>query len=373
MPSHSIHAEAGSIVRFELAHLTEFVASILAAYGLSPATGETAADFLLIADLRGVESHGIARLPYYASRFKRGLVNTSASLAVVRESASTLALDAQNGFALALAPQAMAACIAKAEASGLCLTTVSGSNHFGIAGAYAMMATARGLGGMAMTNSSPLMVPTFGSVAMLGTNPIAFAVPRSLDPEVPPLVVDLATSTVAWGKIEVARRSNSPIPAGWALDESARPTTDPHAARYLTPLGGERLTGGHKGYALATMVDVLCGPLSGASWSVRISGARGDDIAAGIGHVFMAWRIDAFRDPTEFFEDVDDMVEQLRNTAPKDSNLDRSVIVPGDPELAAEATNRKLGVPVRTEVLVELSDLAAEVGVEFTLDPVGWK
>lgn len=369
MPNLPMKSENGSISRFEHAQLSVFVASILTAYGLPPATAETAATFLLIADLRGVESHGIARLPYYASRFKRGLVNTSASLAVVRESTSTLVLDAQNGFALALAPQAMAACIAKAEVSGLCLTTVRGSNHFGIAGAYAMMATAQGLGGMAMTNSSPLVVPTFGSVAMLGTNPIAFAVPRSRDPEVPPLVVDLATSTVAWGKIEVARRSNSPIPAGWALDESASPTTDPHAARYLTPLGGERLTGGHKGYALATMVDVLCGPLAGASWSVRISGARGDDIAAGIGHVFMAWRIDAFRDPGEFFAEIDDMVEHLRDTPPINDDLDRSVIMPGDPELAAEATNRRLGVPVRTEVLAELRGLAADIGVEFTLDP----
>ena len=349
--------------------MVAFVAEVLTTLGLPRQTATTAATFLLIADARGVESHGIARLPYYASRFRRGLVNTDATLEIIRESASTLALDAHNGFALALAPEAMERCIAKAELSGLCLATVRASNHFGIAGAYAKMAALRGLGGMAMTNASPLVVPTNGRVAMLGTNPIAFAVPRGPDPGTPPLVIDLATSTVAWGKIEVARRANAAIPEGWALDEDALPTTDPHAARYLTPLGGERLSGGHKGYALATMVDVLCGPLSGASWSVRISGSRGDDIAAGIGHVFMAWRIDAFRDPEEFYAAVDDMAVQLRLTPPvqRGDAPEQPVLLPGDPELAAEETSARLGIPIRPEVLAELRELAGTLGVEWSL------
>lgn len=362
-------SSGGATTRFSPRVLARFVAEVLKTFGLSPDDAATSANFLLIADRRGVESHEIARLPYYASRFQRGLVNVSAELTTVRESASTLALDARNGFALALVPRAMAACIAKAEATGICMATVRASNHFGIAGAYARMAADRGLGGIAMTNASPLVVPTFGSVPMLGTNPIAFAVPRSDSGDPPPLVIDLATSTVAWGKIEVARRANSPIPLGWALDEDARPTTDPHAARYLTPLGGERLTGGHKGYALATMVDVLCGPLAGAAWSVRISGARGDDVAAGIGQFFLAWRIDAFRDRGAFFAEIDDMAAQLRATAVA-AGSDREVIFPGDPELAAEAENDRLGIPVRAEVLAELRGLAETVGVPFELDDV---
>ncbi len=224
-------------VRYHHDDLRRFVEAVLGPFGLSPTAAARSARFLLVADPRGVESHGIARLPYYASRFQWGLVNVDAHLRVVRESAATLSLDAQTGFGLDLAHQAMEACIAKAETSGLCFATVRASNHFGIAGAYALMAAQRGLAGIAMTNSSPLVVPTFGKTAMLGTNPIAFAVPRSLHGEPPPLGVDLATSTVAWGRIEVARRANQPVPLGWALDEAAMPTTDPHAARYLTPLG----------------------------------------------------------------------------------------------------------------------------------------
>ncbi len=353
--------------RFTRTELALFVARVFERFGLASDRAATSAYFLLIADLRGVESHGIARLPYYANRFLRGLVNVDAVLSVVRESPSTLALDAQNGLGLALAPLAMEATIAKAAETGICLTTVRASNHFGIAGAYAQMAADRGLGGIAMTNSSPVVVPTFGSVPMLGTNPIAFAVPRSDAGDVPPLVIDLATSTVAWGKIEVARRANSPIPIGWALDEAAMPTTDPHAARYLTPLGGERLTGGHKGYALAMMVDVLCGPLGGGAWSLHVSGVRGGDAAAGTGHMFTAWRIDSFQDRQSFFADIDDMVTQLTATpvAPGDH---QPVMVPGDPELAAERENADRGIPVRVEVLAELRALAHEIGVQFDLD-----
>lgn len=353
--------------RFARPDLARFVARVFERFGLAPDRAATSADFLLIADLRGVESHGIARLPYYADRFLRGLMNVDAELSVVRESPSTLALDAQNGLALALAPLAMEATIAKAADTGICLTTVRASNHFGIAGAYAQMAADRGLGGIAMTNSSPVVVPTFGSVPMLGTNPIAFAVPRSDSGEVPPLVIDLATSTVAWGKIEVARRANSPIPMGWALDEAAMPTTDPHAARYLTPLGGERLTGGHKGYALAMMVDVLCGPLGGGAWSVHVSGVRGADAAAGTGHMFMVWRIDSFQDRHDFYADIDDMVTLLTAT-PLTPGDHPSVMVPGDPEILAERENRLRGIPVRVEVLAELRALATEIGVPFDLD-----
>jgi len=195
------------VPRFSLDRLTAFAEAIFARLGVSAEDADLAAESLVVADLYGIESHGVARLPYQAGRIMRGLVNLSAELTVVRETPSTLVLDANNGFGQALAPKAMARCIEKAEATGICLASVRRSNHFGIAGYYVVMATRRGLGGMAMTNSSPLVVPTFGRFPRLGTNPIAFGVPTG---DGPPLVLDMATSTVAYGKLEVARRARSP-------------------------------------------------------------------------------------------------------------------------------------------------------------------
>ncbi len=353
--------------RFPLERLAAFVVVLLTAAGLPPDEARRAANILVTADVRGVDSHGVARLPYFVNRLRRGLIDTAASLRTLRETPATLALDANNGFGLTLAAAAMERCIAKAETAGVCLTTVRHGNHFGMAAYYALMAPRRGLGGLAMTNASPLVTPTFGTRGMLGTNPLAVAVPTGSGDE-PPLVLDMATSAVAWGKIEIARRAGEPIPSGWALDEAGQPTTDPWAARWLTPLGGERATGGHKGYGLGVIVDTLCGPLAGAAWSARVSGSRGPDQPAGIGHTFMAWRIDAFRDPEGFFADLRAMLAELRGTPPARGRDATGVLVPGDPEAAAEAANDRLGIPVKQAVLAELRVLAAELGVPFDLD-----
>ncbi|HEY7036460.1 MAG TPA: Ldh family oxidoreductase [Thermomicrobiales bacterium] len=356
------------VPRFPLDRLTAFVESVFVGVGHTPDDAATAAESLVVADLYGIESHGVARLPYQVRRITRGLVNLSADLTVVRESPSTLVLDANNGSGQALAPRAMARCIEKAELSGLCLTTVRRSNHFGVAGYYVVMATKRGLGGMAMTNSSPLVVPTFGRYPRLGTNPIALGVPTG---DGPPLVLDMATSTVAYGKLEVARRAAASIPLGWAVDDRGLPTTDPHAAQFLTPLGGDRATSGHKGYGLAVFVDVFCGPLAGGAWSRLVSGARGADKPSGIGHTFMAWRIDAFRDPDEFSADLKEMIADLRATPPVPGQEATGVLVPGDPEHAAESRHRRYGIPVRREVLEELRVLCGSLELPFTLDSDG--
>ncbi|MDQ3043972.1 MAG: Ldh family oxidoreductase [Chloroflexota bacterium] len=354
--------------RVSLEKLTDFVAETLRALGVTEPGATEAATILLQADLRGVDSHGIARLPSYAGRFRAGLINQTAELTTLAESPATLALDANNGFALCLAPEAMRRCIDKAETSGLCLTTVRNSNHFGIAGAYAMMAAARDLGGIAMTNASPLVIPTFGAQGMLGTNPIAFAVPTGGGP---PLVLDMSTSAVAWGKIEIARRAGLPIPFGWATDEAGEPTSDPHTARWLLPLGGDRATSGHKGYGLALMVDLFCGILAGSAWSARISGSHGPGQPAGIGHTFMAWRIDAFRDPTAFFADLQTMLADLRATPPASGHEVTGVLIPGDPESETEAINRRLGIPIKPAVLAELQALREDVGLSWDLNQVG--
>ena len=351
--------------RVPLERLTTFVAGTLRALGLPASSTIEAATILLQADLRGVDSHGVARLPYYANRIRAGLINMTAELTTLNETPSTLALDANNGFALCLAPEAMRRCITKAEATGLCLTTVRRSNHFGIAGAYALMAPARGLGGIAMTNASPVVLPTYGAKGMLGTNPMAFAVPTGTGP---PLVFDMSTSAVAWGKIEIARRAGLPIPIGWGTDEAGHPTSDPHAVRWLLPLGGERETSGHKGYGLGLMIDLFCGILAGSAWSARISGSHGPEGPAGIGHTFIAWRIDAFRDPAEFFADLQTMLAELRATPPMPGHADTGVLIPGDPETETEAINHRLGIPIKTPVLAELRALREELGLAWDLD-----
>lgn len=351
--------------RVPRATLLAFTADVLTALGIDAEHASSAAAHLLLADERGVASHGMARLPFYAKRFRAGLIDAGAELAVVRDAQSSVVLDANNGFGIVQAPQAMAICIAHAEQSGLCIATVRHSNHFGIAGAYAIMAPPRGMIGVAMTNASPLVVPTFGTLPRLGTNPFAVAVPTGPAPEDPPWVLDMSTSTVAWGKIEIARRAGKPIPLGWAVDANGEPTTDPDAARWLTSLGGSRETSGHKGYGLGMLVDILCGPLAGAASSARISGARGPVQPSNIGHLFMAWRVDAFREPDEFYAEITDMIDDIRTSAPHPDHVDTGVLIPGDPELLSMRECATHGIPIAGPVLEELRTLGQELGVPF--------
>jgi L-2-hydroxycarboxylate dehydrogenase (NAD+) len=350
--------------RFALEDLETFAASLLVGAGVPDDRARMAAAHLLTADLWGVESHGVARLASYVNRLKAGLIDPAADATVERELASTLALNGNNGLGLLIGPEAMKRTIAKAQETGICMTTVRHSNHFGIAGAYAAMAAEQGLGGWAMTNAGKLVVPLNGSQPMLGTNPMGFAVPTGSGQ---PLVVDISTSTVAWGKIEIARRAGVPIPLGWAVDAEGNPTTDPHAVKGLTVLGGNHELGGHKGYGLSLMVETYCGPLAGNAWGYRIAQSTSTGAQPGIGHMFLAWRVDAFREPAEFLADMDQMLADMRSCPPSANAPGARVIIPGDPEHEAEARNRELGVPVRKPVLDELAVAAATVGVTFTL------
>jgi LDH2 family malate/lactate/ureidoglycolate dehydrogenase len=348
--------------RFSQPLLHAFATDLLVAAGVRRDRAEAATAHLLIADLRGVESHGVARLPMYVSRLRERLIDPEAGVSVERELPSTLSLNGNNGLGLLIGPEAMRRTIDKAWETGICLTTVRGSNHFGIAGAYAVMAAGKNLGGLAMTNASRLVVPANGAHPMLGTNPLAFAVPTGTGR---PLLVDMSTSTVAWGKIEIARRAGVPIPAGWAVDANGSSTTDPLAVKGLTALGGSLELGAHKGYGLSLMVETFCGPLSGNLWSNRIGRSTSGAAQPGIGHMFMAWRIDAFRDLADFLADMDEMIAELRGCEPDPRVPGACVLIPGDPEAEAEARNRELGIPVRQAVLDELAVSAATVGVPF--------
>lgn len=345
--------------RFPYETLHDFVVQLFIAAGLQATDARIAAGAVLIADLRGVETHGVQRMGFYLMGLGNGSVKPNVTLDVVRELPSTIAYDGHHGLGLLVARKVMERCIAKAEETGICLATVRNSSHFGIAGMYALMAAERGLCGMAMTNTSPIVVPIFAKEKALGTNPIAFAAPTGGKP----FCLDMSTSTVALGKIEVAKRLGIPIPEGWSVDADGRKTTDPFKHAGLSPLGGTRKTSGHKGYGLGLMVETFCGPLAGNAWSMNIGREHDAGDAGDIGHMFMAWRVDAFRDPKEFSREMDEMLETLRGMEISEEYRGQTVLIPGDPETEAEERSRLEGIPVRRAVLTELDELAARMGV----------
>lgn len=342
--------------------LRTFTATALEHVGISPEDAAIAAEVLVASDLRGIESHGVARLRFYIARIKKGLINTQGKLRTVRESPATVALDANNGLGMPAAYRAMQICIERAQQFGCGVVAVRGSNHFGIAGYYAMMALPHDMIGIAMTNASPIVVPFGGTQSILGTNPIAYAIPCG---EEPAIVVDMATSASAFGKIEVALRKGISLPLGWALGIDGRPTTDAHEAdraRKLLPVGGLSEGTGYKGYALSTVVEALCHALSGAAMSMNIVAiqARGDQ-PSNIGHFFAAYRIDGFRDVAEFKHDMDELVRAL-HACPPQPGVER-VLVPGEKEDQASLKNSHDGVPLDPEVVESLRTIATELNI----------
>ncbi len=363
--TQSVRGESveGNVPRVPASRLRSFVAAVFGANGVPHNKAERAAESLVIADLRGIPSHGVARLPMYLARIAAGVIDPRQDLEVVRETGSTATLDARNGLGLALAPEAMEMCIAKALATGVGMVTVRNSTHFGIAGHYAMQATRHGLGAMAFTNAGPCVTPTGGNVPMLGTNPIAFAVPTG--PDSPPFVLDMATSAVAFGKVEVARRAGVSLTPGLAFDAKCEPTTDPHLAKYLAPLGGDRATSGYKGYGLAVMVDILCGPLAGALWGAHLSSVHEAGNVARLGHAFFAWQIAAFRDADDFYREVRQMLDELRGCPVVEHEESHPVLVPGDLELEATRQHELNGVPLDRIVAAELRNIGRRYGIAW--------
>jgi L-2-hydroxycarboxylate dehydrogenase (NAD+) len=366
--ARALMAASGS-VRFPAARLHDFTARVFAKLGVPARDAALAADVLSAADLRGVDSHGVARLHTYFDLLSAGRINPRPSLHVVRESASTATVDGDNGLGLVVGPKANEIAMDKAAQAGSGWVAVCNTNHYGIAGYYPLRALERDLIGWSMTNSSPGVAPLWGADRMLGTNPIAIAFPGH---EEPAIVIDMATSAVAYGKIEIAHREGKPIPEGWAIDRAGQPTTDPVGMMdggALLPLGSERERGGHKGYGLGLMVDVLCAVLSGANWGpfappFAISQPiPKEKVGKGIGHFFGALRIDAFRDADEFKGQIDHLVRTLRASRPAPGT--GGPLIPGDPERLAEAERSHRGIPLLAPVVEDLRDISRQTGVAF--------
>ncbi len=354
---------------FSYEQLTQFSKNIFLSIGCIDADATLATKVLLSADLRGIDSHGIARLSGYVRLWQAKRVNANPNVHIVHETPSTATVDGDQGLGLVVAPKAMQIAIDKAKQCGTGWVSVCNSNHFGIAGYHAMMALENDMIGFAMTNASALVAPTFGKERMLGTNPIAMAVPTKNQP---PFVADFATTTAANGKLEILQRKNLQTPGGWVQDENGGNSNDAHILKNkgaLLPLGSDKEHGSHKGYALGSMVDILSGVLSGANYGPWVPpfpayvAMPENQPGKGIGHFFGAMRIDAFQPADAFKTHMDRWIDRFRNTEAIDTN--QPVLVPGDPEREMEKERMEKGIPLLDAVVNDLEKLAKDFGCVF--------
>ncbi len=354
---------------FPSARLHEFCVRVLRHFEVPADHARLAADVLIAADLRAIDSHGVARLKTYVELFEAGRMNPRPAPRVIRETPSTATVDGDNGLGFVVSDFAMKIALEKAAAHGSGWVSVCNTNHFGIAGWYATQALARDMIGVAMTNSTKLVAPLWGAERMLGTNPIAVAVPTGAEPA---MVLDMATCAAAFGKVEIAKRVRAAIPTGWAIGKDGRDTNDPQGmidGGALLPLGSDREHGGHKGYGLALVVDVLCAVLSGANWgpfcppfTLRLDPPK-RSVGKGIGHCFGALRVDGFIEVDEFKRQMDDLIRTMRGTQPAPGTS--GPLIPGDPERAAEAVRASSGIPLVGAVVEDLQDVARRTRIQF--------
>jgi L-2-hydroxycarboxylate dehydrogenase (NAD+) len=347
---------------FEYDDLWRFTKNVFTGIGSGEDHAALAATGLLRADLRGIDSHGIARLSGYVRLWEAKRANTTPDIQIVHETASTGVVDGDSGLGLVVAPFAMELAIRKAKNVGTGWIAVRNSNHFGIAAQHAMKALEEDMIGIVMTNASALVAPTFSIERLLGTNPICVAIPAG---DEPPFVADLATTTAANGKLEILQRKNQEAPAGWIQDKNGKISHNPHELKEggaLLPLGGDHEHGSHKGYALGAIVDIFSGVLSGANYGPWVPPFPAyvpipeNMPGKGIGHFFGAMRIDAFRTASEFKKDMDQWLKRFRGAKPVEGF--EQVLVPGDPERIMEADRKKNGIPLMQAVVADLGKLA---------------
>lgn len=337
------------------------VAAILRAWGMSEEHISITVEHLLYSDLHGIDSHGCGMLPDYHRGLVAGRLTMTPKIEVVRENETTALIDGGGGLGHVPADTAMKLAIAKCRHTGLASVVVRNSGHFGAAGTYAAMAAREGFIGIATTNTrKPSVVPTFGTEAMFGTNPIAFAAPAAKNR---PFLLDMATSTVAIGKIFTAWRRGRSIPTGWALDLHGKPLRNARLAgkyRRLTPLGATSTMSSHKGYGLGAMVEILSSVLPGMS---SIRSAEGD---APVGHFFLALNPRQFCETGTFEADLDLMMDALRASKPIDPK--QPVLVAGDPEYAAREKTSRDGVMLSRSIIEDMRMICRTSGTAFTLD-----
>ncbi|MEW6082559.1 MAG: Ldh family oxidoreductase [Bacillota bacterium] len=359
-----METETKDYVRIPAPELKKTVAELLEQYDVPPAHAGIVSDVLVSADLRGVESHGIGRLySYYISRFEQGYMNPRPSLLISRNFGATFNLDGDNGLGHVACHEAMKKCIDLAGKFGIGLGGIKNSNHFGIAGYYSMMALQEGMIGICISNSQPLALPTFSKKRLLGTNPLSIAVPAGKSQ---PFVLDMATSVVPIGKIEVHRRKEIKVPSEWGADSHGLATSDPAQILEgggLFPLGGPAETAGYKGYGLSAAIDILAGVLTGSSFLAGVLNARVSPEPTGVGHFVAAIQVEAFMDAAEFRARMDRFIAELKN-APLADGCEK-IYIAGEKEFSQWEQNIKDGVPVHKKVRDELAALCLKHNIPF--------
>jgi L-2-hydroxycarboxylate dehydrogenase (NAD+) len=347
--------------------LFDFTYQIFIKIGCSSLHAELATKVLLSADLRGIDSHGVARLSGYIRLWEAGRINTNPTIRVVYETPSTAVVDADGALGLVSAPFAMQVAMEKADKVGSGWVSVKNSNHFGIAAFHTMMALEKDMIGIAMTNASPLVAPTFSTERLLGTNPISVAVPAGNQP---PFVADLATTTAANGKLEILQRKGENAPLGWIQDKYGNPSPNPDELKQggaLVPLGSDREHGSHKGYALGSVVDIFSAVLSGANYGpwvppfVAFLQPPADPVGQGIGHFLGAMRVDGFRPVSDFKHHMDNWISRFRSA--KTVEGQERVLIPGDPEREMETIRMTTGIPLLSAVNKDLKELGNKFGI----------
>lgn len=355
---------------FDSSDLKRFSSEVFQHFGVPEEDAVLAAEVLHYADIRGIDSHGVARLHTYFDMLSLKRINPKPNIKLIKSKRAAGTVDGDNGLGLVVGPKAHQIALEKARETGSGFISVCNTNHYGAAGYYAEKALKHDLISWSMTNSTKLVAPLWGAERMLGTNPIAIAFPAKTNP---PVVIDLATSAAAYGKIEIARRKDESIPKGWIIDQQGTMTTNPNDmvdGGALLPLGSERDLGGHKGYCLSSMVDILCCVLSGANWGPFAPpfALRQEiperSVGKGIGHFFGAMDIEAFRDLEEFKLQMDDWIQTFRDTKPQPGT--KGPLIPGDPERLAMHERSKSGIPLIDRVVEDLMDISEKTSIPLT-------
>ncbi|MCK5468289.1 MAG: Ldh family oxidoreductase [Cyclobacteriaceae bacterium] len=349
--------------------LKDFAYQVFVKMGCPAHQAETASKALVSADLRGVDSHGVARLSGYVRLWEGKRIKPKPDIRIIHETPSTAVVDGDSGLGLVVGPIALKIAMKKAKEVGTGWVSVKNSNHFGIAGYHSMLALSEDMIGISMTNASPLVAPTWSKERMLGTNPIAVAIPAG---EEPPFVADFATTTAANGKLEILQRKQEDTPLGWIQDKEGQPSTNAFEVKNggaLLPLGSDREHGSHKGYCLGSIVDIFSAVLSGASYGpwappfVSFLPVADDMPGEGLGHFFGAMRIDAFQPKEHFKSHMDNWIKRFRSATAVDGQA--SVLVPGDPERIIEQERIKTGFELLKPVENDLMALAKKFEIEF--------
>lgn len=354
---------------YTVKYLFDFTRNLFVKMGCSNADAEKIADVFIAAELRGLPSHGMIRIKDYFQLWKANRINVRPDIRIIHETPSTAVVDGDRAVGMVASARSMEIAIEKALRVGTGWVSTRNSNHYGIAGYYAMMALRHDMIGISMTNANPLVAPTFSISPMLGTNPIAVAIPAGHQP---PFVADFATTPIARGKLAVSEKKGEKVPFGFVQDKEGQPSDDPAILKSggsMLTLGGDYEHGSHKGFCLSSIVDIFSAVFSGANFgpfvppSVAYLPVLDTKVGEGTGHFFGAMRIDGFQDAGVFKASMDKWIETFRNAKPAKNR--EKVLIPGDIEREKEIKIRAEGVSILPAIVKDISEIAMELGVEF--------